>query len=734
MQSRFLHIQIYNETGTEVEYDNLIDTDWGIQTASASLSSNIMETELRFGNVFSSMFQVTLFGLDADLRGRRIKVGINYNTGYNCIVDGSGHALVDGAGNYIVYRTMADVSTILFNGYIATSKKDRGGTYREILAYDILYSLRDLNVADFWTEYWTDLETSTLADFRDALIEYVGLTSVSKTLLNDDLIVQNYFEQPLTQVRFQDLLKMVCELQNCCPHINADEQLEFITLDRTTLHDIRKKVEGQNSTWEDFTTEEITGVAIYSTGDELSQVVGEEDNVYNIVGNVFLMGMTAQELTSVATSLLDELSTITFVPGTFKLILSEPSWKLGEMLYTEYGIAYILDIRFSGSVLIDETITCRQTDAFLNKNVDSHNDTVIEGLKLASVTKTVDSLTVDYADFKEETETTFEQTASEIVVKVDSKGNVGTIEFGITPDPDDPDPTKHVTQFEINADFLKFIANKKLDLKTAKLNIESDGFSVTEDGEITATSGTIGGFEISDTYIRSEEITGLDDSSHNGVYLGTDGIRVNRTYGLPGNINVHYTKIKDAAIDTDDLTTQFISIGYNASPAAVTTIVANFTGNYQELMNVTAHGNFWCNGTKSRIVETVDYGDRLLYCYETPTPMFGDIGEGTIAEDGKCYVWLDPVFAQTIDNINYQVFLQKYGQGECWVSERTSNYFIVEGTQGLSFGWELKAKQVDFSQRRLDQQIKIETDNPPQDYGKSALEHIQTIQSEREVV
>lgn len=726
MQSRFLHIQIYNEAGTEVEYDNLIDTDWGIQTASASLSSNIMETELRFGNVFSSMFQVTLFGLDADLRGRRIKVGINYNTGYNCIVDGSGHALVDGAGNYIVYRTMADVSTILFNGYIATSKKDRGGTYREILAYDILYSLRDLNVADFWTEYWTDLETSTLADFRDALLEYVGLTSVSKTLLNDDLTIQNYFEQPLTQVRFQDLLKMVCELQNCCPHINADEQLEFITLDRTTLHDIRKKVEGQNSTWEDFTTEEITGVAIYSTGDELSQVVGEEDNVYNIVGNVFLMGMTAQELTSVANSLLDELSTITFVPGTFKLILSEPSWKLGEMLYTEYGIAYILDIRFSGSVLIDETITCRQTDAYLNKNVDSHNDTVIEGLKLASVTKTVDSLTVDYADFKEESETIFEIMAGATMLRVDNQGRI--VEMTMFDDPDEG------ATFELNADYIKFVANKKLDLKTAKLNIESEGFSVTEDGEITSTSGTIGGFEIKDYYIRSEGITGLDDSSHNGVYLGRDGIRVNRTYGLPGSISVHYTKIEDAWISTDDLSTLGISIGYNASPAAVTTVIANYQGTYQEFMHVTAHGNFWCNGTKSRVVETDDYGDRLLYCYETPTPMFGDIGEGQIADDGKCYVWIDPTFAQTIDDINYQVFLQRYGQGECWVSERTPNYFIVEGTQGLKFGWELKAKQSGFNQLRLDKPMKLEVDMPPLDYARLGLEHIQTIQSEREVI
>ena len=110
-------------------------------------------------------------------------------------------------------------------------------------------------------------------------------------------------------------------------------------------------------------------------------------------------------------------------------------------------------------------------------------------------------------------------------------------------------------------------------------------------------------------------------------------------------------------------------------------------------------------GTKSRAVETEDYAERLLYAYETPSPMFGDVGEGVIGEDGLCYVWLDPIFAETIDKRQYQVFLQKYGEGDCYILERTQSRFIVSGTPGLSFGWEIKAKQIDYSQRRLDKHI-----------------------------
>ena len=112
--------------------------------------------------------------------------------------------------------------------------------------------------------------------------------------------------------------------------------------------------------------------------------------------------------------------------------------------------------------------------------------------------------------------------------------------------------------------------------------------------------------------------------------------------------------------------------------------------------------------------------------------MFGDIGEGIIGDDGKAYISIDPVFSETVDLSSYQVFLQKYGSGECFVLERHGAFFVVAGTPGLSFGWELKAKQADLSQRRLDAYQNIfqfdETD-----YGANALSHIEEILSERGV-
>ena len=146
--------------------------------------------------------------------------------------------------------------------------------------------------------------------------------------------------------------------------------------------------------------------------------------------------------------------------------------------------------------------------------------------------------------------------------------------------------------------------------------------------------------------------------------------------------------------------------------------------------NASFSKNLTVSGTKSRLVETEDYARRLLYSYETPAPMFGDVGEGMIAEDGRCYIWLDPVFAQTVAADRYQVFLQKYGSGDCWVARRGPGCFVVEGTPGLAFGWELKAKQRDFDQRRLDVPIEGAA-SWETDYGAMAQAHIDKLNSGR---
>jgi hypothetical protein len=122
--------------------------------------------------------------------------------------------------------------------------------------------------------------------------------------------------------------------------------------------------------------------------------------------------------------------------------------------------------------------------------------------------------------------------------------------------------------------------------------------------------------------------------------------------------------------------------------------------------SLTVTGNLQVRGTKNRVAATRDYGDRLMYSYETTSPMFGDVGEGVIGADGECSVALDEMFTETISDGQYQVFLQRYGDGDCYVSERGRGFFIVRGTPGMRFGWELKAGQAGYEGVRMESAAK----------------------------
>lgn len=119
--------------------------------------------------------------------------------------------------------------------------------------------------------------------------------------------------------------------------------------------------------------------------------------------------------------------------------------------------------------------------------------------------------------------------------------------------------------------------------------------------------------------------------------------------------------------------------------------------------NVQIKGNLSVTGTKPRLVETEHYNDRLLYCDETPSPTFTDFGSGRTDEDGICYVEIDDVFSETVrTDMAYQVFLQKCGQGDLWVDEKTPTHFVVKGTSNLAFDWQLKAHQMGFEYDHLE--------------------------------
>lgn len=243
---------------------------------------------------------------------------------------------------------------------------------------------------------------------------------------------------------------------------------------------------------------------------------------------------------------------------------------------------------------------------------------------------------------------------------------------------------------------------EKVTISAAKINFNglvtaNNRFKINTDGSFSAAYGTLGGWAIRDGTIKSNDGKVLMDPKNNKICFGN-------------NSSKYTTQLSPSGIITDYLTVQGGTAGgamiIDAGAASEIKFFTQISsGGSTQTDRIHLQGNLRVYGTKSRVAGTENFSNRLLYCYETPTPMFGDLGCGETNERGIAIIDIDPVFLETVNcGIEYQVFLQKEGDGSLWIEEKEESYFIVKGTPNLKFSWELKCIQRNFEQMRLDEE------------------------------
>lgn len=218
------------------------------------------------------------------------------------------------------------------------------------------------------------------------------------------------------------------------------------------------------------------------------------------------------------------------------------------------------------------------------------------------------------------------------------------------------------------------------------------------------------------------------DASAGEIYSET-----NTGVYVPGYGTLYGTRIRGINLYTGTVHASSVSVNTNVSADSVSASKKVKAGTHVE-----ASGHFYSvgtgtdladlsvRGTKKRILSTKDYGTQAFYCYEMASPIFGDIGEASISEDGTCLIDIDDIFQESTNvGIEYYVFLQKEGDGDCWVDKKEQTYFIVKGTPGLKFAFEIKARQADYEHMRFADASEmaydraIDTDMSEPDYSES---------------
>ena len=119
-------------------------------------------------------------------------------------------------------------------------------------------------------------------------------------------------------------------------------------------------------------------------------------------------------------------------------------------------------------------------------------------------------------------------------------------------------------------------------------------------------------------------------------------------------------------------------------------------------------GDFSVTGKKNCVIETENYGKRLMNCYETLGYYFGDLGSGTIGEDGTCYVEINDIVTELMNtDIPYHVTYTEIfpemmtdeeirQRSQLRLVKTTPTYFEMKGEPGTKFTWELKAKRREY--------------------------------------
>lgn len=200
------------------------------------------------------------------------------------------------------------------------------------------------------------------------------------------------------------------------------------------------------------------------------------------------------------------------------------------------------------------------------------------------------------------------------------------------------------------------------------------------------------------------------DASTGEIYSET-----NTGVYVPGYGTLYGTRIRGINLYTGTVHASSVSVDASVSAGSVSTSKKVEVGTHVEasghfysvgtgtdLADAFIRGKLKVSGTKSRSVSTVDYDEQLFYCYEMSTPFFGDIGESVISDDGTCMIDIDDIFQESANvGIKYYVFLQREGEGNCWIAEKEQNYFIVKGTPGLKFSFEIKARQAEYEHMRF---------------------------------
>ena len=217
----------------------------------------------------------------------------------------------------------------LFLGRVDSCKYDNLKTVRTLVAYDLLYYLRSVDISDWWSTYWADKTANYYmfgTVFRDMCLAYSVPTNIHPNTLPSPTINTNGAKATqLSGCSFADMLAFVGQLVGAYFYIDGAGVLRFAYIDnRSTPAAVDDNMDTANTEIGDTALPAYAAMMAYSGADVIYSA-GTGEPVYTIRDNPLLNGKTTAQIATQLDALRTQLARVSgFWPLTLECIVSAP--------------------------------------------------------------------------------------------------------------------------------------------------------------------------------------------------------------------------------------------------------------------------------------------------------------------------------------------------------------------------------------------------------------------------
>lgn len=495
-------------------------TNTNLEQESFELTESICtDNQLEFGSCEASMLRFTVWGIFTSHVGQTVMVTMT--------LDGdTAHPFTIGT-----YKVVQDTATA-----------DR--TKRTMTCYDALYEVLNSDVATWYnTLYPNTSTTKTVKQIRDSFFSHFGIAQESVTLINDSVSVGKTISP--TVLSGKDVIKSICQLNGVFGHITRDNKFRYVSIEEIvegklypedTLYpadnlypkdDVGVYPIGEDGNYisvdyQDYVTEKIDKVVIRQQSNDIGAIVGTGTNAYIVEGNFLVYGKNATALTSIGTALLNKIKDIWYRPCEVE-VRGNLCFEVGDgiKVVSKYDAvcSVILQRIFRGIQAPRDTYVAEGLEK-RNDQVNSVNSELIQlAGKTAVIQKNVDEVSATLTEQLDDSVvgSYAYQTATEIGLKV-SKSNIVS------------ELNSHMgSGIYITYNNIDIVSDGSLTVNTSNFILDSNG-NATFSGQLSAPSGSIGGFEITSDTLQTDDT--LVDSNYRGIQIKSGADLLQGEYAL----------------------------------------------------------------------------------------------------------------------------------------------------------------------------------------------------------